>query len=70
MPPVKVGERFDDPWLRAVISAPSAQSFMTTSTLGEPDYRTLRPLLRAAPTFLSCRSRFFCKLGCSVVKSF
>jgi uncharacterized protein YcbK (DUF882 family) len=46
LPPVKVGQRFDDPWLRAMMAAPSAQTFMTTSTLGEPDYRTLRPLLQ------------------------
>jgi uncharacterized protein YcbK (DUF882 family) len=46
LPPVKVGQRFDDPWLRAMTAAPSAQSFMTTSVLGEPDYRTLRPLLQ------------------------
>jgi hypothetical protein len=29
-----------------MMAAPSAQTFMTTSTLGEPDYRTLRPLLQ------------------------
>lgn len=46
LPPVKVGQRFDDPWSRAMMTAPSAHSFMTTSMLGEPDYRTLRPLLQ------------------------
>jgi uncharacterized protein YcbK (DUF882 family) len=46
LPPVKVGQRFNDPWLRAMIAAPSAHSHMTTSMLGEPDYRTLRPLMQ------------------------
>jgi len=46
VPPVKVGQRFDDPWLRAIVTAPSAQNFMTTSMLGEPDYRTLRPFMQ------------------------
>lgn len=44
--PVKAGQRFNDPWLRAMIAAPSAHSHMTTSMLGEPDYRTLRPLMQ------------------------
>lgn len=46
LPPVKIGQRFNDPWLRAMIAAPSAHSHMTTSMLGEPDYRTLRPLMQ------------------------
>ena len=46
LPPVKVGHRFNDPWLRAMMAAPSAQNFMTTSMLGDPDYRALRPLLQ------------------------
>jgi uncharacterized protein YcbK (DUF882 family) len=44
--PAKVGQAFNDPWLRAMMTAPSAQSHMTTSMLGDPDYRTLRPLLQ------------------------
>lgn len=38
-------QRSDDPWLRALVVAPSLQAFMTTTLLGEPDYRALRPLL-------------------------
>jgi hypothetical protein len=39
--PPKAGQRFNDPWMRAMIVAPSAGEFMSTSLLGEPDYREL-----------------------------
>jgi uncharacterized protein YcbK (DUF882 family) len=42
----KPGMRFNDPWLRAMIVSPSAQGFMSTSLLGAPDYRNLRPYLQ------------------------
>ena len=38
---VRVGDRFNDPWLRAMIVSPSAQSFMKTTLLGEPDFSHL-----------------------------
>jgi len=38
---VRVGDRFNDPWLRAMIVSPSAQSFMRTSIYGIPDFRSL-----------------------------
>jgi hypothetical protein len=41
--PVRVGDRFDDPWLRAMIVSPSAQSFMRTTLLGPTDFRNLGP---------------------------
>jgi len=44
--PVKAGQRFNDPWLRAMIVAPSAGGFMSTSLLGVNDYRVLSPYLR------------------------
>jgi uncharacterized protein YcbK (DUF882 family) len=38
---VRVGDRFNDPWLRAMIVSPSAQSFMRTSIYGVADFRSL-----------------------------
>jgi uncharacterized protein YcbK (DUF882 family) len=46
---VKPGERFNDPWLRAMILSPSAQGFMSTSLLGAPDYRSFAPYLQKPP---------------------
>jgi hypothetical protein len=43
---VQVGDRFDDPWIRAMIVSPSAQDFMRTTLLGAPDFRNLGPHLR------------------------
>jgi uncharacterized protein YcbK (DUF882 family) len=42
---VKVGERFNNPWMRAMIVAPSAADFMSTSLYGAPDTASLRPHL-------------------------
>ena len=39
------GDHFDDPWLRAMIVAPSAQNFMSASMFGGSDYLGLAPLL-------------------------
>jgi uncharacterized protein YcbK (DUF882 family) len=39
------GDRFSDPWMRAMALTPSVQHFMTAMPFGIPDYRTLRPLL-------------------------
>jgi uncharacterized protein YcbK (DUF882 family) len=47
--PAKAGQRFNDPWMRAMIVSPSAGGFMSTSQLGAPDYRVLGPYL-AKPT--------------------
>jgi uncharacterized protein YcbK (DUF882 family) len=41
----KPGDRFNEPWLRALIVSPSAQDFMSTSSFGVPDYRGLAPFL-------------------------
>jgi uncharacterized protein YcbK (DUF882 family) len=38
---VKVGERFDDPWLRAIVLSPSVNHFLTTLALGARDFTTL-----------------------------
>ena len=38
---VRVGDRFNDPWMRAMIVSPSAQSFMKTTVYGVPDFRAL-----------------------------
>jgi hypothetical protein len=42
---VRVGDRFNDPWMRAMIVSPSAQSFMKTTVYGVPDFRALGPYL-------------------------
>jgi len=43
---VRVGDRFNDPWLRAMIVSPSAQGFMRTTMYGVPDFRNLAPHLQ------------------------
>ncbi|MGE3148598.1 MAG: hypothetical protein AB7K04_05965, partial [Pseudorhodoplanes sp.] len=43
--PARLGERRDDPWLRAVALTPSVERFMTTMLFGMPDFRNLQPLL-------------------------
>jgi len=42
----KAGQQFNDPWMRAMIVAPSAGAFMSTSLLGTTDFRTLSPYLQ------------------------
>ncbi len=50
---VRVGDHVDDPWVRAVIVSPSAQSFLKTTRLGAQDFRNLGPyLLKPAATML------------------
>ena len=44
-PSVKVGERFNNPWMRAMIVSPSALDFMSTSLYGAPDTAALKPHL-------------------------
>ncbi len=39
------GMRYDDPWLRAMILAPSLSSSMTSTLYGEPDLAELRALM-------------------------
>jgi uncharacterized protein YcbK (DUF882 family) len=42
----KAGQQFNDPWMRAMIVAPSAGGFMSTSLLGTTDFRALSPYLQ------------------------
>jgi uncharacterized protein DUF882 len=42
----KAGQQFNDPWMRAMIVAPSAGAFMSTSLLGTTDFRALSPYLQ------------------------
>lgn len=50
---VRVGDRFNDPWMRAMIVSPSAQNFLKTTLLGAPDFRNLSPYLhKPAATML------------------
>ncbi len=46
LPSVKVGERFNNPWMRAMIVAPSALEFMSSSLYGAPDTAGLTPHLQ------------------------
>jgi uncharacterized protein YcbK (DUF882 family) len=50
IPSVKVGERFNNPWMRAMIVSPSALEFMNTSLYGAPDTASLRPHLQKPAT--------------------
>jgi hypothetical protein len=43
---VKVGERFNNPWMRAMMVAPNAQNFMSTSLYGAQDIGSLREHLQ------------------------
>ena len=42
---VQVGDRFNDPWMRAMIVSPSAEDFMKMTLLGAQDFRNLGPYL-------------------------
>jgi hypothetical protein len=42
---VQVGDRFNDPWMRAMMVSPSAQRYMKTTLYGSQDFRSLGPLL-------------------------
>jgi uncharacterized protein YcbK (DUF882 family) len=51
---VRMGDRFNDPWMRAMIVSPSAQTFMKTTVYGVPDFRALGPyLLKPASTMMA-----------------
>ena len=50
---VRVGDRFNDPWMRAMILSPSAQSFMGTTLFGLPDFRNLGPYMQKPVTALA-----------------
>jgi uncharacterized protein YcbK (DUF882 family) len=49
-PAVNPGMRYDDPWLRAMIVAPSLSDSMTTTLYGEPDFTELRFLMNKPTT--------------------
>jgi hypothetical protein len=42
----KAGQQFNDPWMRAMIVAPSAGAYMSTSLLGTTDFRMLSPYMQ------------------------
>jgi uncharacterized protein YcbK (DUF882 family) len=42
---IKAGARLENPWLRAVLMAPSVHRFLTTLALGARDFRTLATLM-------------------------
>ena len=47
---VRVGDRFNDPWIRAMIVTPSTQDYMETTLFGAPDFRNLGPYLEKPTT--------------------
>jgi hypothetical protein len=48
-PPVAKGDRFDDPWLKMLLMAPSAHNAMTAANLGPADLSKLQPMLQKPP---------------------
>jgi len=42
---IKAGVRLENPWLRAILVAPSVHQFLTTLALGAHDFRTLAALM-------------------------
>jgi hypothetical protein len=52
---VQVGDRFNDPWVRAMMVSPSAQRFMKTTLYGSQDFRSLGPLLAKPASVLSAK---------------
>jgi uncharacterized protein YcbK (DUF882 family) len=47
---VRVGDRFNDPWMRAMIVSPSAQNYLKTTLLGATDFRNLGPYMQKPAT--------------------
>ena len=47
---VRVGDRFNDPWMRAMIVTPSTQDYMETTLFGAPDFRNLGTYLEKPTT--------------------
>ena len=47
---IKVGEKFNDPWMRAMIISPSAQHFLSTSLFGTTDFRALAAYMHKPTT--------------------
>jgi hypothetical protein len=39
------GQRYDDPWIRGLVMAPSVRYSMSVAVIGSIDYRLLQPLL-------------------------
>jgi uncharacterized protein YcbK (DUF882 family) len=50
--PSAFSQRSDDPWLRAVMIAPSIERSMKTTLLGTTDYRALSPLMQKPDSLL------------------
>jgi hypothetical protein len=46
---MKIGDRFNEPWLRALIVSPSAEDFMSASAFGASDYRAFAQFMRKPP---------------------
>ena len=47
---VRVGDRFNDPWMRAMIVTPNTQDYMETTLFGAPDFRNLGTYLEKPTT--------------------
>ncbi len=61
--PVHVGQRYDDPWLRALVMTPDVQNFMTATLWGTPNYLQLRPLLDKPSSTVAMSFSFDPNLG-------
>jgi hypothetical protein len=47
---VRVGDRFNEPWMRAMIVSPSAQNYLRTTLLGATDFRNLGAFMQKPAT--------------------
>ena len=52
---VQVGDRFNDPWMRAMMVSPSAQRYMRTTLYGAQDFRSLGPMLAKPASVISLK---------------
>ncbi len=52
---VQVGDRFNDPWMRAMMVSPNAQRFLKTTLYGTQDFRSLGPLFAKPASVVSTK---------------
>jgi hypothetical protein len=50
---VQIGDRFNDPWMRAMMVSPSAQRYMKTTLYGAQDFRSLGAMLAKPASVVS-----------------
>ena len=52
---MQVGDRFNDPWVRAMMLSPSAHVFLRTTLYGPPDFRTLGAMFAKPASVLAVK---------------